>query len=155
MLSLRTRIYMFFLGLAVLFFVINLLRTRKLQERYALLWVMAGLGLTIAPVAVPVLDRLAYALGFVYPPALLLLLAVIGLLLIIFQLSLNISHNAEHLKTLTQELGLLRQEVQVLTQRLDLGGEPLASPARPEDQSPAALAEGSAAEASASQEHAA
>ena len=114
MMNPHTRIYIFLLGLAVLFFVINLLRTRKLQERYALLWVLAGLSLTVAPLIIHWLDRLAYALGFDYPPALLLLLAVIGLLLIIFQLSLTISHHAEHLKTLTQELGLLRQEVEAL-----------------------------------------
>ena len=40
-------------------------------------------------------------LGFAYPPALLLMLAVVGLLLIIFQLSLTISHNSDHLKVLT------------------------------------------------------
>jgi hypothetical protein len=80
--------------------------------------VLAGLGLTIAPLMIHWLDRLAYALGFDYPPALLLMLAIIGLLLIIFQLSLNISHQSEHLKTLTQELGLLRQEVETLKQRV-------------------------------------
>lgn len=109
-----TRVYVFLLGLAVLFFVINLLRTRKLQERYALLWVLAGLSLTVAPLIIHWLDRLAYALGFDYPPALLLMSAIIGLLLIIFQLSLNLSHQSEHLKILTQELGLLRQEVEAL-----------------------------------------
>ena len=116
MMNPHTRIYIFLLGLAVLFFVISLLRTRKLQERYALLWVLAGVCLAIAPLIIHWLDRLAYALGFDYPPALLLLLAVVGLLLIIFQLSLNISHQSEHLKTLTQELGLLRQEVEALKQ---------------------------------------
>ena len=116
MMNPHTRIYIFLLGLAVLFFVISLLRTRKLQERYALLWVLAGLCLTVAPLVIHWLDRLAYALGFDYPPALLLLLAVIGLLLIVFQLSLNISHQSEHLKTLTQELGLLRREVETLKQ---------------------------------------
>ncbi len=114
MINPRTRIYILVLGLAVLIFVINLVRTRRLQERYALLWILAGLGLTVAPLIIPWLDRLAYALGFDYPPALLLMVAVVGLLLIIFQLSLNISHNSETIKVLTQEVGLLRQEVQVL-----------------------------------------
>lgn len=112
-----TRVYVALLGLAVLLFVINMVRTRRLQERYALLWVLAGVGLTLAPLVIPWLDRLAYALGFDYPPALLLMLAVVGLLLIIFQLSLNISTQAEHLKVLTQELGLLRHEVQTLAKR--------------------------------------
>jgi hypothetical protein len=118
MIAPRTQLSIFLLGLAVLVFVINMVRTRKLQERYALLWLLAGAGLTVAPLIIRWLDRLAYALGFEYPPALLLMLAVIGLLLIIFQLSLNLSSQAEHLKILTQELGLLRQEIIVLAHRL-------------------------------------
>lgn len=118
MLDPRTRVFMIFLGLAVLIFVVNLVRRRQMQERYALLWILAGLGLTIAPLLINQLDQLAYALGFAYPPALLLMLAVIGLLLIILQLSLNISRNSDQLKVMSQELGLLRYEVETLTSQL-------------------------------------
>jgi hypothetical protein len=107
------------LGLAILVFVINQVRTRRLQERYALLWLLAGLGLTVAPLIIPWIDRIAYALGFDYPPALLLLLAVIALLLIIFQLSLTISRNCDQIKVLTQEVGLLRQEVETLARPME------------------------------------
>jgi hypothetical protein len=108
----RTRATMFILGLLVLAFVINMVRTRKLQERYALLWVLAALGLALAPIFIHAIDQLAYALGVEYPPALLLALAVIALMLIILQLSLSISHQADQIKVLTQELGLLRQELE-------------------------------------------
>jgi hypothetical protein len=108
----RTRAYVFLLGLAVLLFVINMVRTRRLQERYAILWLMAGLGLTVAPLFIPLVDRIAYALGFDYPPALLLMLAVVGLLLILFQLTLSLSRQADQIKTLTQEVGLLRLELE-------------------------------------------
>lgn len=114
----RTRLYILGLGLAVLIFVVNLVRTRKLQERYALLWLLAGISLVVAPLVIDWLDSLAYALGFDYPPALLLLLAVIGLFLLIFQLSLTISQQAEHLKVLTQEMGLLWHEVQRLREQV-------------------------------------
>jgi hypothetical protein len=111
-----TRVYVALLGLAVLLFVINMVRTRRLQERYALLWLLAGLALTIAPLFANQLDRLATAMGFDYAPALLLMLAVVGLLLLIFQLTLNIASQSEHLKVLTQEVALLRQEVEALTE---------------------------------------
>ena len=107
----RTRALMFIVGLFVLAFVINMVRTRKLQERYALLWVLAATGLALAPIFIHWIDQLAYALGVEYPPALLLALAVIALMLIILQLSLSISHQADQIKVLTQELGLLRQEL--------------------------------------------
>ena len=107
----RTRVYMFVLGMAVLAFMINLLRKRQMQERYAMLWLLAGVGLTLAPIFINQIDGFAYALGFAYPPALLLMLAMVGLLLIILQLSLTISKNSEHLKVLTQELGLMQNEL--------------------------------------------
>ncbi len=110
----RTRATMFIVGLFVLAFVINLMRTRKLQERYAVLWVLAAAGLVLAPLFIHVIDRLAYALGVAYPPALLLALSVIALMLIVLQLSLTVSHNADHIKVLTQELGLLRQELDAM-----------------------------------------
>jgi hypothetical protein len=114
MMNPATRIYVFLLGLAVLAFVINLVRTRRLQERYALLWILAGAAIALGPLFIPWIDRLAYTLGFDYPPALLLMLTSIGLMLIIFQLSLSISRNAEQIKVLTQEVGLMRQELDVL-----------------------------------------
>lgn len=116
------RLLVFALGLTVLLLVVNLVRKRQLQERYALLWLLAGVALTLAPVAIPWLDHLAYSMGFEYPPALLLLLAVVGLLLIIFQLSLTISRNQDQVKVLTQELGLLRAELAALQRAMRLTG---------------------------------
>ena len=108
------RLLVFLLGLTVLLFVINLVRKRQLQERYAILWLLAGAALTLAPVFIPWLDRLAFSIGFESPPALLLLLAVVGLLLLIFQLSLTLSRNEDRIKVLTQELALLRHAVTAL-----------------------------------------
>ena len=108
------RVLVFALGIAVLLIVINMVRRRTLQERYAILWLIAGVTLTLSPVFIPLLDHLAFSIGFEYPPALLLLLAVVGLLLIIFQLSLTISRSEERIKVLTQELGILKMQVQGL-----------------------------------------
>jgi hypothetical protein len=118
---------MFIVGLFALAFVINMVRTRKLQERYALLWVLAAAGLALAPVFIHWIDQLAYALGVEYPPALLLALAVIALMLIILQLSLSISHQADQIKVLTQELGLLRQELDEARKQRS-GGQATAKP---------------------------
>ena len=116
----RARILLFFLGLAVLALAINMVRKRQLQERYALLWLLAGLVLVLAPLFVDVLDHLAARLGFDYPPALLLMLAVIGLMLIIAQLSTAISNQTDRIKILTQELGLLRNELAELKAKVEI-----------------------------------
>lgn len=112
------RLLVFLLGLVVLLFVINLVRKRHLQERYAILWLVAGIALTLSPIFITGLDHLAFSMGFEYPPALLLLLAVVGLLLLIFQLSLTISRSEDRVKVLTQELAILRQRVAALEQKL-------------------------------------
>ena len=108
------RFLVFLLGVAVLLVVINLVRRRTLQERYAILWLLAGVVLTLSPVFIPLLDHLAFSMGFEYPPALLLLLVVVGLLLITFQLSLTLSRSEERIKQLTQELAILRQQMELL-----------------------------------------
>lgn len=112
------RLLVFLLGLVVLLFVINLVRKRHLQERYAILWLIAGIVLTLSPIFIVWLDHLAFSMGFEYPPALLLLLAVVGLLLLIFQLSLTISRSEDRVKVLTQDLAILRQRVAALEQKL-------------------------------------
>jgi len=117
------RLLVFMLGLTVLLLVINLVRKRQLQERYAILWLLAGLALTLAPVFIPWLDRLAFSIGIEYPPALLLLLAVVGLLLLIFQLSLTISRNEDRIKVLTQELALLSHAVAALQRTANEAGD--------------------------------
>lgn len=116
--SFQARLFMLALGIIVLIFVINMVRTKRLRESYALLWLLAGAAIAFSPFIADELDRLALSIGFDYAPALLLMLAIIGLLLIIFQLSLSISRNTDQIKLLVQELGLLHNEVELLSDKL-------------------------------------
>lgn len=116
--SLQARIFMVIVGIGVLAFVIDMVRTRRLRESYALLWLLAGVAIALSPFVADQLDQMALRIGFSYAPALLLMLAIIGLLLIIFQLSLSISKNTDQIKSLVQELALLRNEVESLTHQL-------------------------------------
>ena len=59
----RARLFVILLGVAVLLFVINLVRTRKLKEEYALLWLAAAAMLIIAPLIVAALGALGISLG--------------------------------------------------------------------------------------------
>ena len=100
------------------------MRTRRLKEEYALLWLAAALTLVAAPILIDPLDQIAFFLNVDYPPALYLGLAVVGLLLILFQLSLNISRFSDHIRVLTQEVALLRQRLKTLEERLDRDHDP-------------------------------
>jgi hypothetical protein len=129
--ELRARLFAIALGIAVLLFVVNLVRTRKLKEEFALLWLLTAVVLVLAPLLIDYLDMMAHALGIEYPPALIFVLAIICVLLVLFQFSMRISHFSEQIKVLTQELALLRARLESLEQSLPRGASGLANPANP------------------------
>lgn len=115
----QTRVFVILLSMGVLLYVINLVRTRKLREEFALLWVATGILLVAAALLVDWVDALSYALGIEYPPAFLFLIAFLCLLFICFQFSVNISRLADQNKVLVQELALLVHRVEELERALD------------------------------------
>lgn len=112
--ELRARLFAIALGIAVLLFVVNLVRTRKLKEEFALLWLLTAVVLVLAPLLIDYLDMIAHALGIEYPPAFIFVLAIISVLLVLFQFSMRISHFSEQIKVLTQELALMRARLEFL-----------------------------------------
>ena len=110
----RARLFAIALGLVVLLFVVNQVRTKKLKVEFALLWLLTGVVLVLTPLLIDYLDMVAYGLGIEYPPALIFVLAIISLLLLFFQFSMRISRFSEQIKVLTQELALLSVRIQDL-----------------------------------------
>lgn len=110
----RAQIFLSLLGLAVLATVINLVRTKKLREQYALLWLAIAALFAISPIVINSLDRVAYALGIDYPPALFFTMALLLFVLIMFQFSTTISDFGDRIKVLTQEIALLERRVREL-----------------------------------------
>src|SRR6476659_8557985 len=103
-------------GLFVLVF--ELVRQRRLLERYALLWLFSSavlLGLSIWRGA---LEELASAVGIFYAPSALFAVAFGFVLVLLLHFSLVISRLAEQSKVLAQRVGLLRNEVEELQGRL-------------------------------------
>ncbi len=115
---LETRVFLLAGGVIILFLVVNLVRTRRLKEEFALLWLGAAVLMVLAPLGlVDLLDKLAYAVGIEYPPALIFTIAVVCLLGILFQFSLRISRFSDQIKVLAQEIALLRHELETIRQQ--------------------------------------
>lgn len=119
----RARFFFIILGLSVLFFVINLVRTKKLKEEHALLWLLMATALVIAPLFIDVIDTISFAIGIDYPPALIIVIALVCFALIFFQMSVTISRFSEQIKSLSQDLALARRRIQDLEERLNLPKE--------------------------------
>jgi hypothetical protein len=116
--SFAARLLLMVLGVGIVLFVINLVRTRKLKEEYAILWLFTGVVLVLLPVIIDLLDAVSFALGITYPPAFIGLVAAVCVLFILFQFSTSISRFSERTKVLTQELAILRERVRRLEAEL-------------------------------------
>lgn len=92
-----------------------LMRTRRLREKYAAVWI----ALTLAVVLVGVFPRISYWLadlvGVQTPANLLFATAIVVLLGVCIQLSTEVSSLEEETRTLAEEVALLRLDVERLT----------------------------------------
>lgn len=107
---------------ALMLTIVQLVRRRRLDERYALLWLLAGIAMIVAPLSTNVIDALSAALGFHYAPAFVLLLGFVALCVINLQFSVVISRlNAQH-RGLAQRFALLERRLRDAEARAPHGG---------------------------------
>lgn len=99
-------------GLFVLVF--ELVRRRRLMERYALLWLFAAACLLGLAVWRQALELLARGVGIYYSPSALFAVALGFILMLLLHFSLVISRLSEQNKVLAQRLGVLSQQVEEL-----------------------------------------
>ena len=101
-------------GLAVVVIVgvvIELIRQRKLHERYALLWIVTGAVMLVLAVWRGALYALAHATGVAYPPSALYMVAGLFVLIVLLHYSTVLSRLSDQNKTLAQRLALLESKV--------------------------------------------
>ncbi len=95
-----------------MFGVMELIRIKLLKEAYALLWIIFGGVFILFSLWKSGLDFLATFAGIYYPPALLFLMLIIAIILVLIQFSIVISKNNDKIKNLTQELALLKYQLE-------------------------------------------
>jgi hypothetical protein len=92
--------------------VLELIRSRRLRERYALLWLATGLVLFVLSVWRGGLNTIAGWFGVTgYPPAVLFAVGVLFILLVLLHYSTVISKLADQNVILAQRLALLEQRL--------------------------------------------
>jgi hypothetical protein len=103
--------------------VFNLIRKRKLKTEYSLIWLGVSLVFIVLSLWQQSIDWLAEMMGIDYPPSVLFLLLLAGIVLLLIQFSLIISMQAEKIKVLTQELGLIKLELEHKIDRINTKGQ--------------------------------
>jgi hypothetical protein len=98
---------------AILLLVIfELIRSRRLQERYALLWLLTGIVIFVFAVWRGLLARVSDLVGIAYPPSALFVMAAFFVLVVLLHYSTVISKLSDQNRILAQKLGLLEQRLE-------------------------------------------
>jgi hypothetical protein len=112
MTPLRVSIVAAIAALLLLFVIFELIRSRRLQERYAMLWLLTGVVILVLAVWRTLLSTVANAVGIAYPPSALFVLAAFFVLLLLLHYSTVISKLSDQNRVLAQRLALLEHELE-------------------------------------------
>ncbi len=97
---------------ALVLVVLELIRTRRLRERYALLWLLTGLVLTALAAWRSGLNTIAGWVGVRgYPPAVLFAVGLLFILAVLLHYSTVISRLSDQSTILAQRLALLELQL--------------------------------------------
>ena len=99
------------LALLALALIVRLVRLQALKAKYSVLWLTVGALLAVSAAVPGVLDWIAGKVGVAYQPALFLLLGFGFLLLLAMHFSYELSRLETRVRTLAEELTLLRHEL--------------------------------------------
>jgi hypothetical protein len=97
--------------------IFELVRRKRLMERYAILWLVAGTTVLVLGIWQGLLTTLSHAVGIYYPPSALFAIAFLFVLVMLVHFSTTVSRLSDQNTVLAQRLALLRERVE------QLGGE--------------------------------
>jgi hypothetical protein len=101
-------------ALALLLTVLEMVRRRRLLERYALLWLFSALVILGLAVWRGALEKVASAVGIYSPPNALFFIALGFILVLLLHFSAAVSRLADQSKVLAQRHAILEQRVHQL-----------------------------------------
>jgi hypothetical protein len=121
----------------LLLVVVELVRRRRLGERYALLWMLTGAVVLLLAAWPAALERFADAVGIAYPPTALFVVAGAFVLLVLLHYATVISGLTERNVRLAQRVAILEERLLRLEHRVEPPGVATAElPHAPPDEAP-------------------
>lgn len=121
--------YLFAVVLCVLLVIllVQLLRKRRIREKYAGIWIAVAVGVVILGAFPSLAVGMAHLVGVELPANLVFAVSLVVLLIVCVQLSVGVSALDERVRTLTEELALLRLHMDA-----NPGKSPEAAPSSPD-----------------------
>jgi hypothetical protein len=105
----RIQIVSIIAAAGLFFIVLELVRRRRLLERYALLWLFSAAALLGLAIWRGLLETVADWIGIAYPPNALFVIAFGAILVLLLHFSIAVSRLADQSKVLAQRIALLEE----------------------------------------------
>lgn len=105
----RVQVVAILLSAVLLLGLFELVRQRRLLERYALLWMASAAALLVLSIWTGLLQTLADAVGIKYAPSALFVFAFGFILVLLLHFSVAVSRLADQNKVLAQRVALLEE----------------------------------------------
>jgi hypothetical protein len=118
---------------AILFFVFEMLRRQKLREKYAVLWIIIGIGTLLLSAFPAVLERASGLLGIQVPSNLLFIMTLVLLVGVCLHLSREQSQAEDEVRILGEEVALLKTDLSALRSQLTPPPPPVRDPGSTDD----------------------
>jgi hypothetical protein len=109
-------------ALVLVGFIFELVRRRRLREKYAVLWIVVGVGVLALGLFPQVINSVSHLFGVANGVSLVLFCAVLFLLAVCLHLSWEVSRLEDETRVLAEEMALLRLKVDDMAVR---GAEPV------------------------------
>lgn len=105
-------IYYFAIVFSIIFilFILNLVRSNKLDEKYSVLWLFFGVIILIVSIFPGIIITFAQWFNVYYPPTLMLLFAILIIGAYIVHITIVITRQNKIIINLTQELAFLKNK---------------------------------------------
>ena len=104
-------------GVAMVLLVLELVRRKRLNEEYSLLWVVGALAVLGISLRRDLLDRTARWLGVYYPPSLLLLVLLVVVFVGSLSISVVLSRHRRQIERLIEDSAILTAELRELREQ--------------------------------------
>jgi hypothetical protein len=99
-------------AVALLLAVLEMVRRRRLQERYALLWLLSAGVLLALAIWSGALASISHAIGVIYPPNALFFIGIGFILLLLLHFSAAVSRLSSQSEVLAQRQALLEERLE-------------------------------------------
>ena len=113
MIPFRVAVFASIAAAIFLLVIFELIRSRRLQERYALLWLITGGVILILSVWRDALRLVSEQIGIAYPPSALFIVGFLFILVVLLHYSTVISELAEKNVRLAQDIALVEERLRL------------------------------------------